>query len=105
MSGLQRLLASPRRLGLIALNLALLGVLVFIQFGPEAYGQLRPRGSYTMAAGRANGAQAAVVFVVDTNTQELIAVTWDPNQKQIVGVGYRNLARDAATLTTGNRGR
>lgn len=98
-------LRSPRRLGLIALNVALLAVLCLIQFGPQAEAQVRPRGSYAMAAGRANGSQSGVVYVVDTTTQELIAVTWDPNQKQITGVGYRNLVRDANSLTTGNRGR
>jgi hypothetical protein len=82
--------------GLIALNATLLAVLGAVTFGPSATAQYRPHGDYTMVAGTAPGAQADVVYIIDTFNQEMIAVTFDPTTKLLDPVGYRNLARDAA---------
>jgi len=38
---------------------------------------------------------------VNGGTQELIAVSYDSGQKNIVPIGYRNLAKDMAQLTGG----
>jgi len=92
----------PRKLtavrGLLVLNLALLTLLAAVTFGSSADAQVRQRGEYTMVAGGANGASAGVVYVVDTVNNQLIALTYDPNSKSLVGVGSRNLARDAAQV-------
>ncbi|MDY7109404.1 MAG: hypothetical protein SYC29_12280 [Planctomycetota bacterium] len=97
--------AGRRLRGLLALNAALLAVLGAVTFGPSAGAQARTRGDYTMAAGRANGAQSGVVYIVDTVNQELIAVTFDPNNKQVDGIGYRSLTADISSLTSGTRPR
>jgi len=95
-----------RRLrGLLALNGALLMALGAVVFGPSADAQLRPRGDYTMVAGRVNGAHSGVVYIVDTANQELIALTYDHNEKRVEGVGYRNLAADASNQLRAGGGR
>jgi hypothetical protein len=97
--------AGGRLPGLLALNGALLLVLGAVTFGPSADAQARTRGEYTMVAGRANGAASSAVYIVDTVNQELIALTYDPNAKRVSGIGYRNLAADIRTLTSGTRPR
>lgn len=84
---------------LLALNAALLILLGAVTFGSMAQGQARGRGEYTMVAGGAQGADAQVVYVVDVSNQEMIAVVFNPNAKTLEGIGYRNLAADAASLT------
>jgi hypothetical protein len=89
----------PGRLwGLLALNAALLVILGAVTFGAHAEAQLRSRGEYTMVAGNVKGASAAAVFIVDTVNQELAVVAYNPQTKQLDGVGYANLAQDAARL-------
>ena len=87
--------------GLIALNAALLLVLGAVTFAPNADAQNRVRGTYVMTAGGANGAISSVLYVVDTTNQEMIAVTYEPSQKQIIGIGYRDLVADRARLARG----
>ena len=89
---------------LVVLNGLLLCLLAAVTFAPTADAQYRARGAYTMSAGRVNGADSSAVYVVDTANQELIAVTYNPNTKVIDGIGYRNLAGDAAGIIRG-RGR
>ena len=94
--------AGRRRLaGIVAINGLLLAVLGAVTFAPNADAQSRSRGNYTMVAGRAQGATGGVVYIVDTTNEELVAVTWDPNQKVLSGIGYRNLALDAGGLGRG----
>lgn len=85
--------------GLLLFNAALLVVLAGVTFGPAAFGQIRIPGEYTMAAGGANGANASIVYVVDVRNQELMAITYDHNTKNMLGVGHRNLATDIANST------
>jgi hypothetical protein len=82
--------------GLVVLNVALLGALAVMTFMPRADAQLRARANYTMAAGGTPGTAADVIWVVDTVNQQMIALTWEPNQRELVGIGGRSLARDAA---------
>jgi hypothetical protein len=89
------------RWALIALNAALLVALGAVTFGPSASAQARVRATYTMAAGRAEGARAGVVYVADVTNQELIAFSYDPDTKTIVGIAHRDLAGDAANLGSG----
>ena len=97
--------AGRRLRGLLALNAALLVALGAVTFGPSAGAQARARGDYSMVAGRANGAASGVVYIVDTVNQELIALSFDPNAKRVEGIGYRNLAADIGSLTSGTRPR
>lgn len=92
--------SSPRRarVGLLALNAALLLALGAVTFMPAAQAQSRPRGTYTMVGARVNGALGGVVYIVDVRNEELVAVTWDPNQRGLSGIGYRNIAADAINL-------
>lgn len=85
--------------GLLALNGALLALLGAVTFGPSADAQYRARGQYTMVAGGADGANSAVVYIVDSVNQELVAVTYNTQTKLLDGVGYRNLRADATALT------
>jgi len=82
--------------GLLILNGALLLVLGLITFGGHAYAQQRPRGDYNMVAGGVNGSETGAVYIVDGTTQEMIAITYNASAKEMIGIGYRNLAADAA---------
>jgi hypothetical protein len=84
--------------GLLGLNAALLGVMAFVTFAAPVIAQFRPRGSYHAAVGSAPGASAGVIYVVDEVNQQLIAFTWDPNTKKLVGVGGTDLALDASRV-------
>jgi hypothetical protein len=86
------------RFGLLAVNGALLLALGAVTFGPTGTAQVRVRGDYTMVAGGVQGANANAVYVVDTVNQEMIVVSYEPSLKELVGVGYRNLTTDAASL-------
>lgn len=91
----------PRRRdhrGLVVVNLVLLLLLAVVTFAPDAGAQQRPRGDYNMVGGGAQGANTGVVYILDGANQELIAVTYDRNAKQIKGVGYRSLMVDEASL-------
>lgn len=89
--------------GLIVLNVVLLTLLAAVTFGARADAQMRQRGDYNMVAGGASGTNSGVVYVVDTVNHQMIAVTFDQTSKTIVGVGARNLARDAAQVSSGGR--
>ena len=93
---------APGRLrGLLALNGALLAILAAVTFGATADAQLRGRGEYTMVAGNVKGANAAAVFIVDSVNQEMVVVAYNPQTKELDGVGYANLAQDAILTTRG----
>lgn len=87
--------------GLLVLNGLLLLALGAVTFGSVAQGQSRGRGEYTMVSGGAQGSDSPVVYIVDVINQEMIAMTYNPNTKLSEGVGYRNLAADAASMTRG----
>lgn len=105
-TGESRLARSRSRLGgLLALNGALLLGLGAVTLGPTADAQSRARGDYTMVGGGVKGSNADVVYVVDTVNQELIALTYDTSTKRLKGIGFRNLAADAASVRSGGRQR
>ena len=87
--------------GLLALNAALLGLLSIVTLSPSVKAQIRGRGTYTMVAGRANGTESSAVYIVDAANQELMIIAYDRNTKLLDGIGYRNLAVDAAELLRG----
>ena len=85
-----------RTAGLIAANVVALGALAVVELSAPAHAQAaRPRSTYTAAAGRVAGTETHAVYVIDETTQEVIAVQWDPQSKQLKGLGFRNLAVDA----------
>lgn len=93
------------RLGLIGLNLALLGALAAVTWqghasaGSDADPARQParsRGQYILTAGRMQGATSHAIFVLDVINQELAALQWDRSGQRLVVMGYRNLAADAA---------
>ncbi len=86
---------------LIALNVALLVVLAVVALAPTVGAQIRRRGEYTMVPGGVNGLVPSAVYIVDSTNQELIAVNYDYNSKQLKGIGYRNLAADASEWMRG----
>ncbi len=84
---------------LAALNVAALALLAAVELSAPAAAQVgRPRGTYVAAEGRINGTETHALYIVDESTQETIAVQWDPRSKQLVGLGYRNLAADAVEI-------
>jgi hypothetical protein len=84
--------------GLIALNAVLLGGLAFVTFSSNSLAQARSRSSYSMVAGTIKGQEPPVLYIVDETAQELVGLTWDDNKKQLVGMGFRNLAADVADI-------
>lgn len=91
--------------GLLALNAALVLVLAAVTFAGSADAQSqRQRGEYTMVGGAVSGSSSAAVYIVDVINQELIALAYDHNDQSMVGVGYRDLRRDASETMAG-RGR
>lgn len=89
--------------GLIALNAALLIILAVITFSSIATAQGRGRGEYTMVSGGVPGADSAAVYIVDVLNQEMVIMTYNTQTKVLDGVGYRNLAQDAANATRNRR--
>ena len=92
-----------RNHALIVLNGVLVLALGFLALAPEAgagEGQptspARPRGDYTMVAGQLNFGNSSSVWIVDSSNQEIVALRWDEPKKNFEGIGYRNIAEDAA---------
>lgn len=95
-------MASKR--GLLAANVVLLGTLAVLAWAPWAGAQnaaaperTRARGDYTMIAGRAVSGGSSVVYILDSNNEELVALKWDQASASMQGVGYRDLKTDAVT--------
>ncbi len=86
---------------LVALNAALLVLLAVVTFAPAADAQGRRRGIFTMVGGGVQGSTSSAVYVVDTVNQELMVLTYSQATKRLDGLGYRNLAADAADLLRG----
>jgi hypothetical protein len=87
-----------RAAGLLALNAALLGALALIEFGPGADAQARARGEYVIVSGGVPHAQADAVYIIDTINQEMVAIQYDINDRDLRGIGYANLAADGSRL-------
>ncbi len=89
-----------RRRGLIALNAGLIVLLGAVTLAPSADAQRdrtgRARGEYTMVAGRIQGGNSNVVYILDSSNQDMIALRWNASTKSLEGIGYRDLRADAA---------
>ena len=96
--------ARPRR-GLTALviaNVALAGVLAWVELGPVATAQpasseaaARPRGSYTLVGGEIQTGNSNAVYVIDSANQEMVVLRWEDGRNTIGGIGYRDLRADS----------
>jgi|TARA_R110000782_G_scaffold53205_4_gene113412 hypothetical protein len=89
---------SPAR-RLIALNAALLALLMVVSVAPDAGAQApmqpsRARGEYTMVGGQISGGNSNAVYILDAANREMITLRWDSSRRQMLGVGYRDLTTD-----------
>jgi hypothetical protein len=82
------------RNGLIALNVLLLAIFAAVSFVPETIAQTPKSGNYISVPAEANGITSGVVYILDTEKRELVAVTWDHNKNRIATIGYRNIESD-----------
>lgn len=95
--------ATKRRVfPLVIVNVVLVGVLAFVEFGPVALAQpamadptARPRGQYTLVGGRVQTGNANAVWVIDSANQEMVVLQWEDGRNLIKGIGYRDLDDDA----------
>ena len=89
----------PQWMGLVLLNGLLLLGLAAVSFGPSAIAQAgRYRGDYTMVSGRVNGSSSNILYVVDQNSRELVAIRYDSPKRVVEGMGYADLAAHSATV-------
>ncbi len=90
---------SPRSIkGLLVLNGLLVASVAAITFTPAADAQERFRGKYAMVAGRAQGSSPYILYIVDQNSRQLVAIRYDTSKRILEGMGYADLATDGATV-------
>ncbi len=78
---------------LIALNAALVGVLLLVSLPSGATAQQqgaasRGRGDYTMVAGQTQGSSEDAVWIVDAANEELMALRWDISRQNFQFIAY-----------------
>ena len=66
-----------------------------------AAGLLEDRSEYLAITGRSGRANESIVWMLDTRTEELIAVSWDDQLKMMRPVGRRDIAADIAVAARG----
>lgn len=78
---------------LIALNVglvAVLGAVTLSQGSASAQPGDRPRGDYTMVSGQILGNVADAIYIVDSNNQEVMALSWDSSRKSMKFIGLQS---------------
>lgn len=88
---------NKRSLGaLIALNLVLLVALVVVGLTPQpAAAQFAARGDYMMIAGAVAGREAqASVYIIERNTQRMLALMFRSSDNQFEVIAGRDVAGD-----------
>ena len=86
--------------GLFLINGLLLLALAVVTFAPAATAQQsRFRGNYTMVSGRAQGSSPYILYIIDQNSRELVAIRYDTPKRVVEGMGYADLIGDAAVVT------
>lgn len=92
------------RVALVA-NAALFAILAVREFStpataqsqtPPATANARARGEYTLVSGRLPSGGPHALYVLDGGNQEMVALRWDASRSMLGGIGYRNIATDAA---------
>ncbi|MAC18714.1 MAG: hypothetical protein CMJ23_03375 [Phycisphaerae bacterium] len=85
--------------GLLVLNGLLVAVLAAITFAPSADAQSqRFRGKYTMVSGRSQGTTPYLLYILNQNSRELVAVRYNVQQNMLEGMAYADLAKDSVTV-------
>ena len=85
------------RAGMIALNTVLLAVFAAISFVPISEANTTSSNRYIAVTSTVNGLTQGVVYIMDTNQQELLAAAWDHNQNRIILLGHRSVSADRAS--------
>lgn len=81
-------------LGLVCLNLALVGVLAFGVTAPKAQAQQRTHGADYLAITGHIGSDDDVVYVIDSNNRRLACWMLDKTTRRLVMFRSRDLDRD-----------
>lgn len=92
--------------GLVLLNAMLLAGLAMVVFAPssaDAQNAARPRGQYTMVASQILGGVERGVFIVDATSMQMLALRYDLGRREMIPIGHRDLAADAAAGPTRTR--
>ena len=84
--------------GLLLLNGLLIALLAAVTFAPTAEAQQRFRVKYAMVSGRAQGSTPYLLYILDQNSRQLVAVRYNVQQDLLEGMGYRDLVKDAVTI-------
>jgi hypothetical protein len=99
---------SPR---LVAVNVALLVVLVFVTLTGSRPASAQPgtglpggqaargRGDYTMVCGKYQGSTTSAVYIIDAANQEVVVLGWDRSAGRLNPIGHRSMMDDAHYLT------
>jgi hypothetical protein len=56
-----------------------------------------------MVAGRAQGSSPFILYIVDQNSRQLVAVRYDASKKILEGMGYADLAKDGVVARQGGK--
>ncbi len=84
--------------GLLVLNLVLVAVLGTVLLAPQAIAQFGSRSTYALISSHINGMQSDVVFILDTASSEMIAISYNPQTNAIERLGYRRLSSDGGRV-------
>mgnify|MGYP001468225263 CR=1 FL=1 len=84
--------------GLLILNGLLVAMLAAVTFTPTADAQQRFRGKYAVVAGRAQGSVPYLLYILDQNSRQLVAVRYNVQKDILEGMGYRDMVKDSATI-------
>ena len=83
---------------LLALNLVLLAILGIVSWMPQVTAQFRPKDDTLVVAGQTGNGTEQVLWMLDIQAMELIAVGWDRAGKGLVPLDRRDVAQDVETL-------
>ena len=84
--------------GLVLLNGLMLVILAAMTFAPTAEAQQRFRGKYAMVSGRAQGSVPYLLYIVDQNSRQMVAVHYNVQQNLLEGMGYADLVKDGVSV-------
>ncbi len=84
--------------GLVLLNGLMLVILAAMTFAPTAEAQQRFRGKYAMVSGRAQGSVPYLLYIVDQNSRQMVAVRYNVQQNLLEGMGYADLVKDGVSV-------
>ena len=84
--------------GLVLLNGLMLVILAAMTFVPTAEAQQRFRGKYAMVSGRAQGSVPYLLYIVDQNSRQMVAVRYNVQQNMLEGMGYADLVKDGVSV-------